>query len=338
MRRNTAKNTEGPGQDSFLDIVANLVGILIILIMVIGAQATDAMVEAEPRDETAEDEPLVDVQAAQRAVASVEEDIHALDDKWKREQLEIAYRRKERDKFLQLATALQDALQNERQHLDAGQQQRLLDERKLMAARAELQDLAANRNSLEQAMPQQQVIEHLPTPMATTVFGKELHFRLLHGRLTFVPWDALIEMLKNEAPNHVWKLKDAPQITESLGPIGGFRMKYSLKRNEHVAHVGGMVARQRRIELDRFVLLPVSDDMGQPLTDALRDGSNFLERLSGHDPNRTTVTVWVYPDSFNEFRALKAELFRRGYLAAGRPMPAGHPIGGSPDGSRSAAQ
>ena len=86
------------------------------------------------------------------------------------------------------------------------------------------------------------------------------------------------------------------------------------------------------------MLLPVSDDMGQPLTDALRDGSDFLERLSGHDPNRTTVTVWVYPDSFNEFRALKAELFRRGYLAAGRPMPDGHPIGGSPDGSRSAAQ
>ena len=77
---------------------------------------------------------------------------------------------------------------------------------------------------------------------------------------------------------------------------------------------------------------------GPPLSEALRDGSGFLERLSGHDPNRTTVTVWVYPDSFNEFRALKAELFRRGYLAAGRPMPAGHPIGGSPDGSRSAAQ
>ena len=30
---------QGPGQDSFLDIVANLVGILIILVVVVGAQA-----------------------------------------------------------------------------------------------------------------------------------------------------------------------------------------------------------------------------------------------------------------------------------------------------------
>jgi hypothetical protein len=60
--------------------------------------------------------------------------------------------------------------------------------------------------------------------------------------------------------------------------------------------------------------------------------------LSQFEPNRTTVTVWVYPDSFNEFRQLKADLFQRGYATAGRPMPEGHPIGGSPDGSRSAAE
>ncbi len=60
--------------------------------------------------------------------------------------------------------------------------------------------------------------------------------------------------------------------------------------------------------------------------------------LKHADPDRTTVTVWVYPDSFNQFRTLKAELFRRRFLTAGRPLPEGHPIGGSPDGSRSASQ
>jgi hypothetical protein len=90
--------------------------------------------------------------------------------------------------------------------------------------------------------------------------------------------------------------------------------------------------------LDRFVLLPTSADLGEPLAAALTEPSEFLAILNGFEPNRTTVTVWVYPDSFDAFRKLKSELFRRGYATAGRPMPEGHPIGGSPDGSRSAAQ
>jgi len=141
-----------------------------------------------------------------------------------------------------------------------------------------------------------------------------------------------------DAPRNVWKLKDATTITETLGPIGGFRMKYTLRRVQQVVQVGGNPAVQQRVELDRFVLVPVQDDLGEPLEQALREGSEFLETLKRADPDRTTVTVWVYPDSFNQFRTLKAELFRRGFLTAGRPMPEGHPIGGSPDGSRSASQ
>ena len=46
MRRTRRPQTEAPGQDSFLDVVANLVGILIILVMVVGARAKDAWVES----------------------------------------------------------------------------------------------------------------------------------------------------------------------------------------------------------------------------------------------------------------------------------------------------
>ena len=35
---------------------------------------------------------------------------------------------------------------------------------------------------------------------------------------------------------------------------------------------------------------------------------------------------------------MSAELFKLGYLTAGRPLPDGHPIGGSPDGTRSSAE
>jgi hypothetical protein len=42
-RRRGSSSSEAPGQDSFLDIVANLVGILIILVMVVGARARQAL-------------------------------------------------------------------------------------------------------------------------------------------------------------------------------------------------------------------------------------------------------------------------------------------------------
>ena len=153
--------------------------------------------------------------------------------------------------------------------------------------------------------------------------------------------DAVHEVVEDDradAPHNVWKLKEATAITETLGPVGGFRMKYTLRRVQHVSPVGGGLAVQQRVELDRFILEPIQEDLGAPLEQALQEGSEFLEMLRRADPDRTTITVWVYPDSFNQFRTLKAELFRRRFLAAGRPMPEGHPIGGSPDGSRSAAQ
>ncbi|MCH5372430.1 MAG: hypothetical protein JJ992_00510, partial [Planctomycetes bacterium] len=323
---------------SFLDIVANLVGILIILVMVIGARATDAMVSAVPKDAIVEDSPKIDVEASRAAAAAVENDIHEIDAKIKRQDVEIAYRRKERDKMMQVLAVVEDQLKSRTSALDADQQKRLETTRDLIAARSELEDLKASLHALENATPPQNVIEHLPTPMAQTVFGREVHFRLQGGRIAYVPWDELVEKLKEDAPHNVWKLKDVPRITETLGPVKGFRMKYTLQQAQQVTPMGGGMAVQRRIELDRFVLVPVRDDLGEPLDIALGEVSQFRTILSDFEPNRTTVTFWVYPDSFDQFRRVKADLFRRGYSTAGRPMPEGHPIGGSPNGSRSAAE
>jgi len=339
MTRNNRQHDDAPGQDSFLDIVANLVGILIILIMVIGARATDAMVEAGPTAGESEKEPRIDVAAARAAAEAVESDIHNTDAKIKRQQFEIDYRRKERDKFLQMVGAVEQHLNQQQEVLDESQRQRLDMSRNLLVARGELDDLKATRHSLENSLPAQNVIEHLPTPMAKTVFGRELHVCLKDGRVTFVPWDELVEKLKEEAPQIIWKLKDSPRVTETLGPIRGYRMKYTLRHAQQARPAGrGTVSMQTRIELDRFELIPVSEKLGEPLESALHEDSEFHSILSRYDPDRTTVTVWVYPSSFGQFRVLKEELFRLGFLTAGRPMPDGHPIGGSPHGTRSASQ
>jgi hypothetical protein len=148
----------------------------------------------------------------------------------------------------------------------------------------------------------------------------------------------MLARLKADAPNHLQKLKDAPRAEMSLPVINGFGARYILRRNDIQMQTRVGVASRSQIELEKIYFVDAEQSLGMPLSEALQPGSEFRGRLADKNPQQTTVTVWVYPDSFDEFRTLKAELFKLGYLTAGRPLPAGHPIGGSPDGSRSSAE
>ncbi len=85
-------------------------------------------------------------------------------------------------------------------------------------------------------------------------------------------------------------------------------------------------------------LLPTSAQLGETLQQALAADSQFRAATARLDPRRTTITLWTYPDSFAQYRALRKELYQLGYAVAGRPLPHRFPIGGSPSGSKSAAE
>ena len=68
-----------------------------------------------------------------------------------------------------------------------------------------------------------------------------------------------------------------------------------------------------------------------------RKGSQFYHSILGTSPD-TTLTFWVYPDSYAIFAKLKKFGHENGYSVAGRPLPFGIPIAGSPDGTRSASE
>jgi len=85
-------------------------------------------------------------------------------------------------------------------------------------------------------------------------------------------------------------------------------------------------------------LVPLSQDLGEPADMALAEDSDFRRALRQFRPGRHTVTIWLYGDSFAAFRQVRQELYRLGYAVAARPLPADTPIGGSPEGSKSAAQ
>ena len=341
MSRHRPQSAEASGQDSFLDIVANLVGILIILVMVIGVRAKDAMLEAAPivdEPEVVAALPAIDVEGARRAAAAVEQDIQNLQAKIHQESFEVEYRRKERDKIQMLISSAQAAISSKRDELNEEQQRAFDSQQQLADAQTELQTLESRVRAAEGTIPQTAIIEHLPTPMAKTVFGRELHFRLASGRLTYVPWDELVNKLQDEARQKMWRLKEEDRVTETIGPVGGFMMRYQLVRVQQTINTRAGASIQNRVELDNFVLIPTDETLGDPIEEALLEGSRLQSILAANDPEKTTLTIWTYPDSFDAFRELKQELFRRSYLTASRPMPEGTPIGGSPRGTRSAAQ
>ena len=340
MARRPREQADAPGQDSFLDVVTNLVGVIIILVMVIGTQAKDAIIKADAAlaATPAGVELPSESDNAKAAAERVEADVNLLAHKIEIEKLAAAARREERTQIDLMIAAAEKSLAERRAKLDDEKRADYDRRTELLTAQSELEDLIRRRSAAENSAPSVGVIDHLPTPMVKTVFGQEAHFRLLNGRLTRLPWDELVARLKAEAPGKVEKLRDSASVTESIGPVQGFRMKYTLKKVDHVLETKIGPARQTGIELDQFILSPVADDLGEPLADALRPNSEFRDLLKSFDPNRTTITVWVYPDSFHQFRELKQDLFKLGFLTASRPMPEGTPIGGSPSGTKSMAQ
>jgi hypothetical protein len=337
-RRPAAEQTDDPGQDSFLDIVANIVGILIILIMVVGVQAKDALVEAAVAGAEDSVTSKAEVHAATTEAVGLQTALRSTATAIGQVEQQIALRADAQSQLNAAVQQLEDKLAAQRSELTAEQQAIFDLRRQKDAAESELAKLDRLKSTVENYEQPPEVLKHLPTPMAKTVFGKEIHYRLLGGRLTRVPMNQFIEIIRNQFKLKIWKLKEASQVTETAGPIDGFNLKYTIRRVDFVAQTSAGPTRRQGVEVAGIVLLPVAANLGEPLEYALREGSVFQQQLAKLNPRQTTITVWTYPDSFDQFRNLKEHLFERGFLSAGRPMPEGYPIGASPDGRRSAAQ
>ena len=327
MKRPAPSSFEEVGSDSFLDIVSNVVGILIILVMVTGARVKHAILEARS-EQTAtaanqSDEELKRRQhEAARKAGHVEELARAGADVDAR----LVSAQRERAELGTLIRTAELQLEKERGQMSASEREALDVAQEMARQRSRLDDLRRQQHSALSVPPPEVKIESYPTPIAKQVFSHEQHFRLLGGRLCYVPFDELKEALLGERRQLIWQLRDLPEVTGSVGPIGGFRLDYRFVRTA----VGG--------ELSHATFFPVATDMGEPFSAAMQNGSDFRRRIDRFDPAGTTVTVWTYPDSFKDFRVLKQELYRRGFAVAARPMHDDGRIGFSPRGSRSAAE
>lgn len=327
----------------YLSAWAGLGVILVVVVTVLGVRAQATSIQPGPAvSEPAASEQTADWIAERdrvlRHADGLESGVREIQARAEAMEASIDQRRRERHQLSVLMAAARMELDERRQALSETEQKQVAVESELRRAEKNLEETQAQMETLksEKALPLK--LEHLPTPLAKTVFGSEEHFRLEAGRLTYVPLNELTERLREEAPARAARLLQVPEITESIGPIQGFIMRYTMHRRAIGAVTGAGTVVRQVAELKQFEMVPTAEDLGEPLAEALQPGSQFRQMLETFKPGGTVVTVWTYPDSYAEFRELKRWLFDRQFSCAARPLPPGQLISGSPNGSRSAAQ
>ena len=323
------------GDDAFLDTVANLVGILIILVVIVstGTKSAADLLATQRIAEAAEA-----MQQPMESAAQIQKDLLRQVDQLNQHTLEVAYRKAERDAMLDQVLKAKALIDDESEELDDQSKSDIEQSTRLSEMEKELAKLLAQQGDIDTTEKPPIVLQHLPTPMAKTVFGKEMHIMVRGSSITVIPWDRLVDALKSEVRSRLKRGMKNDQVGSKLDPIDGFVMSYSLVSKRGLVSNGGSTAMAQMIELDKFELEPGPDIFRESLDQCLGMNGRLRIELSAYSPRETTVTAWVYPDSFETFRQLKELLFVQGFMTAARPLPEGIRIGASPRGSQSTAQ
>ncbi len=205
--------------------------------------------------------------------------------------------------------------------------------------RGERDKLAKEVATLRSAPRPKSVTILSKSPVARPVADDEYHFELRRGRITYIDLDKLMNLTKDDARMRVQMSDRVGTISNKVGPVGAFSLAYEISPTVPSDLQGLMERRSiRRYELQGWELVPESDLRGESYDAALNPISDFRRAVNRINPERATITLWVYPDSFGLYRRIRADLVDRGFSVAGRPLPAGLGIRGSPMGSQSAAQ
>ncbi len=319
----TPREEPGIGSDSFLDVITNVVGIVNILVMVMGLRIKQAPAQSDATTISADS-----LAAATAAVAETENDLYRLKTRLHDLENQEADALSEIDVLAKQAQQVQAAAESLEQNQLQHQKEIEQSQRSLLDLRFKLQRLQGDLQSTLSLKPALVQIESYPTPLSRAVDGPEAHFQLLGGRIVYVPFEELKTLLEADVHRKIATLKNSPELAAVVGPARGFSMSYVVKRPESAGYA----------YLHKVTFVPENNQMGETLDEALRQQSNFRGALAKYVPRLSAVTLWTYPDSFAEYRKLKKELYQMGFTVAGRPLPFGQLITGSPQGSKSSAQ
>jgi hypothetical protein len=339
QRHAEIENDQMPGQDSFLDVITNIVGILILLVMIVGVRSSQArrygsieQTAEHPSSEKLIHEAYASAQNTERNVSKLIQQVIST-------RREALIREQER---LLLNTIVADAEQKvaeQRAQLSSEERRDFDVRRQLAEAQFMLDGLTREQVALLSREPDVEVIECQPTPFARTVTGKELHVLLADDHVAVVPFEELLEQMKADVQENIWRLRQQDELERAVGPIGGFRLRYWFIKADVIARSEAGTMRAGQIpQFSHCFFLPVHTPAGEPAAEAVLPNSELRQYLQRHNPQGTTVTIWTYPGNFDRLREVKREIRRLGYQIAVRPLPKGVPIGASRTGTESVTE
>ncbi|HWB14213.1 MAG TPA: hypothetical protein VG826_33610 [Pirellulales bacterium] len=329
MARRIRQETEAIGSDSFLDVVTNTVGILIVLVMVVGIRAKNSPVDLPTEDADAKKA----VGQLSEEAEGIEQDMLRLEGLVQEVTLSAQAKYQERGTLAYLLAEHERELDEAKKSLSTENQTAFEIRRALEAAESDLKKLENAKADVEKPKKRTPIkINSYPTPISRTVYGQEVHFQLRNGRLAWAPLMEMKELCEIDAKSKIERLRTMSEMSDMVGPRQGFEARYVLERLDDAAEAGTVPL------AFSFELIPVSKELGEKVDDALEPTSRFRAKLSECPPRQCTVTLWTYGDSFAEYARVKELLYGMGYHVAARPLPDDINIGASNFGSHSSAQ
>ncbi len=341
-RRRRNKNEIAFGLDSFLDIIANVIGIIIRMILVVwvGASTYYAAQYQASRPQKA-------ASKLRKVVASTKAP-PPLDLEKEKEKIEAAKRR-----LRQRLTALPDTEAKQKQAIEKVKSLRAERSRMLAASKMLAEKLGEFRNfdhltknALTDILTKQELLktkiaklQQLPTrtkklyyraPVSREVRNRrEVFFECRGGRVTFIDVHGFLnEVEANLLTTLAERLEKQNAVTYTTRAIGAFRMQWAAERM-------GFSLDGSKVHV-RWMIEPVQNQRGETSEQALGKNSRFRNVVDFEDPRTAVVTFCVYPDSFGVYRKLRDYLYRRKMEVAGRPLPFGTKIGASSRNGRPA--
>jgi hypothetical protein len=339
--------------DSFLDVVANVVGIIIRLILVawVGARSYKAIMPPPPAPPAALVEPATLPDPTDPRPDQIAR--HRLDLHQQRDQALRSYHEQEqslRDDLarlqLQLAGVAEQRLQRQQEQArwQAQATKGNSAAQGVLLSVAELQKrssrLLAELEKLKKSPRQVKQLRY-HTPVSAAVQTEEVMFECKESRVTLLDTAALLEEVRRVGRAKGDQLRERWEVSDVTAPVGAFRLHYTIERQRTAldgpgsgAPAGGVY----RFGLSGWEAEPVLAVRGETADKALSSDSAFRKVVDALDPQQTVVTLWVYPDSFPLYRALRDYLHGKEIVVAGRPLPEGHAIASSRQGTVSRGQ
>jgi hypothetical protein len=326
--------------DSFLDVVANVVGIILRLILVawVGARSYKVIVPAAApppaltQEEVAElpdpQDPLApELERQRRELAKMQADLLEQLKGWKKLRQDSTLTAEE----LARLTAQVEEVEGERKNLEdktAKEQQ---------SARAAALSLEEIRRRSQRVMAEIEALRKEPsrkqtlryrTPVSHPLQSEELLFECRRGRVALIDIGGFLDEVQRTLHDRGGDvLRDTGHFSGTTPPIGAFRLRYEL-----------VMDRLSSKPECSWEVEPITPDRGETLEAALADRSEFRRIIDSIEPAQTAVTLCVYPDSFPLYRKLRDYMHERDIVVAGRALPEGAPIAASRHGTASRGQ